>query len=147
MDPAPLRLGQLPPVGDRGPQHLAALGVVGDSLHSGTGVDQVGVGLGGDIASETVDDPDWVLEAVPSRDLDHQAVGRGRGGILEDLVTALDPARPAVLAGEHRFRGGAAVLNHATGVEDGGDGGGVEVEVLGREDVDRRRDQISLARL
>jgi hypothetical protein len=63
-------------LGDRLGEHLAALRVIGHRLDSWPGIDEVRAGHHGrDVRREAPDHPDRVLERVPARHLDHDAVG------------------------------------------------------------------------
>jgi hypothetical protein len=121
-------------------QHLSALRVVGDGGDGRAGVDQVGAGLCRDVLGEAAYDPERVLERLPARHLEDDGYLGAQRLLLEEIRAAVDAPRSPVLALEGGGTWLAALTEHRTCVQHGKDRLGVEILVLGREDVERRRD-------
>ncbi len=131
---------ELAPVAASGGQHGGALGIVGHGVDRRPCVDQVRVGMGGDVTREPVDHADGVLQRVPARHLQHVALARLQRPVLVDVRRARDHALAAVEAPERRRASVAAARADARRAQDRVDGPVAQVLVLGGERVDRRGD-------
>ena len=118
------------------------LGVVGDPAALRPRQDQVDLRIV-EVALEHRQRAARILESVPAGDLGNDP---GRGGnllLLQQRGLALDPARGAVGANEHR-RSGETVRGEADRPQDRVDALGLEVLVLRREGIDDRRHEPGL---
>ena len=117
---------------------LRALGVVGDRRDVGAGVDQVRVGVRSDVVDEPFDHADRVLERVPARDLQDVALAGLQRPRLEHRRALDGPAGAAV----QRWKTGrpSPPVRRPAATRMASDRLRREFGVLGREDVDRRRD-------
>jgi hypothetical protein len=129
----------------RGPAYLLedlfALGVVAHRGGRRAGQDQVGAQPVGDVADESLEDAQGILERVPARYLQHDRDSWGDRLILDHLRLADHSARAAVQVAEHRrWEIPVTSVEDPGRLQDGAHRGRRHRLVLGREGIDARRD-------